>query len=135
MHSKQKGNIGEARIAADLMENGFSVFSEMGDLSRIDLIAEKDTRLFRIQVKAITENAGKVVLSNRKSGPGYKFKYSETDVDIFAVYVLGTDKIAYVSGKELCEMDAGITLRLEPAKNGQTKGVNLFSEFTLDKLF
>ena len=88
LHAKIKGNIGEAIIAADLMKLGYSVFTEMGDNSRIDLIAAKDNDLIKIQVKSRKSNdVGAVEISNRKAGPNYRYKYQPDDVDVFAIYV------------------------------------------------
>lgn len=133
MHSKMKGSIGELVVATDLLNKGFCVFSELGDLSRIDLIAETSTELLRIQVKAATSKNGKIEVDSFKSGPGYSFKYKEKDVDIFAIYCLDTKQLAYISSRELCNCKSTLTLRIELPKNNQTKGVNLFSNFTWER--
>lgn len=54
MHNKRKGNIGELAVALELANHEYSVFTEQGDISKIDLVAEKDGVLIRIQCKAIT---------------------------------------------------------------------------------
>lgn len=51
LHSKQLGAIGVLRVAAHLMEQGLSVFAEMGDLSRVDLIVLFENRPIKIQVE------------------------------------------------------------------------------------
>lgn len=51
MHSKLKGNIASTTTVLELQKRGFNVFSEIGDYSRIDLIAEKNSILRKIQVK------------------------------------------------------------------------------------
>ena len=65
MHNKQKGNIGVATTVLALQKHGFSVFSELGDYSRIDLIAEKEGKLKSIQVKYAKNTNGKLILPLR----------------------------------------------------------------------
>lgn len=88
MHSKRKGNIGQLATSYFLSQFGFSVFLEAGDISKIDLIAEKDGKLITFQCKAITPKKGILSLSLRKCGPNYTVKYSEDQFDFFAVYDL-----------------------------------------------
>ena len=38
MHTKQSGSLGELKVAADLIARGYAVFTELGDLSKVDLI-------------------------------------------------------------------------------------------------
>jgi hypothetical protein len=134
LHSKAKGTIGEVKVAADLLSRGFHVFTEIGDLSKIDLIAERDRKLYRFQVKAYHSKDGVVVLSSKKSGPNYSFHYESDQIDIFAVYVLDKDIIFYVSSKEVCEYSSSMNIRLEPPKNGQKKNINLAENYTLERI-
>lgn len=134
LHSKAKGAVGEMKVAAELISRGFHVFTELGDLSRIDLIAERDKKLIKIQVKAYNSKNGVINLYSKKSGPNYSFNYENDEVDIFAVYVLDRDTIFYVPSNELCEYSSSMNIRLEPAKNGQKKGVKLVEDYTLDKV-
>lgn len=50
MHAKIKGNIGQFATCLVLSTMGFSVFTEEGDISKIDIIAEKTTNLFVFSV-------------------------------------------------------------------------------------
>jgi hypothetical protein len=132
MHNKNKGTLGELAVAKDLSCKGYGVFKEFGDLSKIDLIAEKDGKLIRIQVKCRTVYRGAVEVDTRKSGPGgYSYRYDKNQVDVFAVYVPSEDKIAYINAANLLDnYKTTMTLRIYPVKNGQKKGVNIFSEFS-----
>ena len=53
LHKKNKGSIGELKVAADLITKGFSVFTELGDNSKVDLIAIENStyKTYKIQVK------------------------------------------------------------------------------------
>lgn len=128
MNPKQKGNIGEAAVSLDLMKRGFAVFTELGDNSPIDLIAERKGRLYKIQVKARKLTAGTVSVQKRSKTKGYVREYSPRDFDICAVYIIETEQIAYISSHELCS-GAGVTLRIEYPKNNQRRGINMITEY------
>lgn len=135
MHSKTKGNIAEAAIALELTRLGYNVFKELGDLSKIDLVAEKDQKLIRIQCKGITPKKGVLILDFRKSGPNYSFRYNQDQFDIFAVCNLQTGAVCWIPNSYLSENRNGFHIRIEPAKNKQIQGVHSFSDYQdLDKI-
>ena len=131
MHSKAKGNIGEIAVVKDLMLKGYAVFYELGDLSKIDLIALKNNITHKIQVKTTWETKnGTISADLRSSGPGYKYFYTDRDIDIIACYAADRDIICYVNVKEI--IDKGSTrlvVRLDKPKNNQTKGINLLENY------
>ena len=134
LHSKQKGNIASSSVVLALQEEGFNVFSEIGDYSRIDLIAEKNGVLKSIQVKYCGYKEGVIILKLQKAGPnGYRYTYSEKDVGWFALYDPVTKKVAWVSSKEACEHNNIFTIRVSPVKNGQSSGVKLIEDYGIDK--
>lgn len=130
LHTKQKGSIGELAIAKYLMTKGYSVFTELGDLSRTDLIALINGSCIKIQVKALMSKNGMVVLSSRKSGPNYSFSYEEKDIDIFAVYVLDKDMIFFISSKELLTNKTCMSFRIDLPKNNQQENIRFLSDYT-----
>lgn len=131
MHSKVKGNIGEAAVIFDLFKRGFSVFREIGDLSKTDLIVLIDTKPYKIQVKnnVYAPNNGSITLSLNKSGPNYKFKYTKEDVDLFALYISEIDKVVYISWKDL-EGSSNINIRYKETLNKQKTGINWYEKYT-----
>ena len=129
MHTKTKGNIGELRVAADLYEKGFSVFREYGDNSKIDIIAAKGSKLYKIQVKSLHPKNGGITIPKVSSGPGYSYEYTRDDIDIIASFNLENNTIAYVPFSVLESYKRGITLRVEASKNNQEKGIRQFFEF------
>ena len=129
MHTKQSGSLGELKVAADLIARGYAVFTELGDLSKVDLIALVDHHPVKIQVKARTSKHGRVEISKRKSGPNYQFVYQEGEVDVFAIYVLDKDLCLYVNASELLERST-FSIRLAPARNGQQKKVRAWQAYT-----
>ena len=86
MHSKRKGAVAELHVACFLTQKGYAVFTEMGDLSRTDLVVDIDGVLIRVQVKYITRVDGCYKFTTAKSGPNYRFLYTVSDVDVFALY-------------------------------------------------
>ena len=129
MHKKQLGSIGELAVAKMLMQKGYSVFTELGDLSRVDLIVLIGKDPIKLQVKAITEKNGKIDFSLRKHGPSYRYKYCKDDVDLFCIYIQERDLVLYVSWKDL-EGRENCIIRLSNSKNGQKKRCNFFEQFT-----
>lgn len=125
VHAKVKGNIGELAVAKVLAEQGYAVFTELGDLSRTDLIALKDGKCIRLQVKYRTAKDNVVLVSGKKSGPSYSFKYQENDCDVFAVYCPDVNDIAFIP---ISWVSGGrqVSLRLQQTANGQSYSVRWF---------
>ena len=130
LHSKAKGSIGQLSVAQDLINRGYSVFTELGDNSKVDLVAIKESQTIRIQVKYITPIKGSVNLHTRKSGPGYSFRYTVKQIDVFAVHVPGFDKILYVSSEELLRNKKQLNIRISNPKNKQNKGIHPWQNYT-----
>jgi hypothetical protein len=131
MHSKNKGNIGELATATQLSKLGYKVFKEIGDLSKIDLIAESPSgELLRIQCKAVNIKNGVAQLFLRKSGPNYSFKYVKSDMDVFALIRLDTLEVAWIPSSVLDKRSCTFSLRVSQAKGGNDKGCRYFSEFS-----
>ncbi len=131
MHSKVKGNIGEAAVAYHLLKEGYEVFTELGDNSRVDLIVLVDNKPIKIQVKALSINAnGSVYLKTYKSGPGYEFTYTTNDVDIFAVYCLDTEDIGFIKAETLLKYKCGMKFRITESKNNQKQGIRYLSNYS-----
>ena len=129
MHNKQKGNIGEAATILRLAQLGYNVFKEVGDLSKIDVIAERDGKVIRIQCKCVKPKNGMLQLSLKKSGPGYQYKYKSTDIDYFALCNIETSEVAFIPSSIVNENGSNLNLRLVPSKNNQVKNVKFFSEY------
>jgi len=130
MHTKRLGNLGEMKVATELLALGYSVFIELGDISRIDLVLEVKSKLIGIQVKTVTKTNGVYSVCGWKSGPNYRFQYNMKDCQIYAVYCVDDDKIAWIRNDELLKTTGShLTLRADPPKNGQNSKVNLLSDY------
>jgi len=130
-HSKQKGNLGYSATIKELHKLGVNVFTELGDFSKIDLIAEINQKLVKIQVKYATEKNGMVTLPLRKCGPnGYKYTYNENDIDLFSVYLPALDKIIFIPAKLACQNKNTFTLRVTKGEHKQVRECHTIDEFS-----
>lgn len=134
MHSKLKGNIAFSFVVLELQKNGFNVFTELGDYSRIDMIAEKNGKLAKIQVKYCGGYEDYIKLKLCKSGPnGYRYNYSENDVDWFAVYSPFHEVVAWIRSEEACEHVNQFIVRINIPKNNQKAKVKLIKDYDINK--
>lgn len=131
MHAKQKGNCGELAVALDLAKQGHAVFTELGDLSKTDLIALVGTHPIKIQVKAhnIDKRSRTINLSTKKDGPNYSYKYTVEDVDIFAVFLIEENKVIYVSSKELLSYSRQMSFRLDSLDYGKDSRAHYINDY------
>lgn len=135
LHPRDAGKIGELAVILQLKQSGYTVFTEVGDNSPVDLIVLTDTgRSLTSQVKSCSSSSGKAELSLRKAGPhGYLRKYRDEKVrvDFFALNVHDTGQIAYISAKEAFDRspaNAKLTFRLTSPRNGQNRGVHYLND-------
>lgn len=134
MHSKRKGNIGSFGIGLELTKLGYSVFTEEGDISKIDMIAEKDGKIIRLQVKGITPVNDTLPLELTKSGPNYSFRYEIGSFDYFAIWDL-ENHIGYLIPAEVLNTNKKrFTLRMSLPKNNQSKHINHADDYLLEKV-
>lgn len=113
MHRKDLGTIGELTVARHLLEQGYSVFTEQGDNSKVDLIALIDNVPIKIQVKTCFSSNGKVLLYLKKNAKGYDYQYTTDDCDVFALYVKDLDNIGYISSKEALTYNSMVSFRTD----------------------
>ena len=137
--NKQKGDIGEAKCLAKMIELGIPVSLPFGDNQRYDMIIDVNGQLKRIQVKysSFSENQGSIIFKISSSTNHTTNKHCDTyenNVDGFLLYNSLNDEIYYLP----IEIDQGrktITLRMEPSKNGQTKNCLFTKDFLVDNYF
>jgi len=134
MHSKRKGNIGQFGVGLALTKLGYSVFTEEGDISKIDLIAEKNGNLIKIQAKSITPINGCIKIPLKKSGPNYQFYYDVNMFDYFGAYDLEDGSVYLVSSQILKTHNTLFSLRKTESKNKQEYNINIASDYLIDKV-
>jgi Holliday junction resolvase-like predicted endonuclease len=133
---KQKGDLAELKVAADLAERGCSISFPFGEDCDYDLVADFEGILHRVQVK-YTESDGRMVLVRCRSHSLTKGKirhtkhYTAETVDWIAVYDRTSDRCYYLPSNELGPFGrSGATLRLTPARNGQRIGIRSAADYT-----
>ncbi len=125
---KQKGDLAELKVAADLAGRGCSISFPFGEDCDYDLIADLDGQIHRVQVK-YTESDGEVIVVRCRShsltnGRVRRTKhYTSETIDWIAVYDRTSDHCYYLPADELGTGKSMLHLRLVPTRNGQRIGV------------
>ena len=134
LNSKQKGNLTELQCITAFIENGCGISIPYGDNLKYDFIADFKGQLFKIQVKtaSLKDEGGAIKFSCRSihvNCSGVKNqRYSKNEIDFFATYWEGKCYLVPVQ-----ECSTAKTLRLEPAKGGNTQGINFAENYELNK--
>ena len=129
-HTNQQGDIGVAKVIADLLANGERLLQPIDSTCPYDLAIDKGGKLTRVQVKYRTVNNGVLQVQLRRASVCYgKPKYRRNEeVDLIAIYSPTTDACYYIPVEEL-DGKGAISLRVEPAKNGQRSGIKLADDY------
>lgn len=123
-HTKDKGDLGVAKVFADLVSKGAVVLFPATEHAPFDLVAYLDGKFRRVQVKyrAAKKGVVKLQLLNTWSDRNgcHKRPLDSDSIDVLAIYCPQTDACYYVDPTN----HAGtVTLRLGPARNGQRIGI------------
>lgn len=135
MTLKDKGDVAELSVLADLAQRGFKVAIPFGDNWYYDLLLCRYDRFERVQVK-YTESDGQYVdvrsysVSVTNGKTGQRKLYDRSMIDWIAVYDKTTRRCYYIPVVEV-EGKTQLRLRLTPTRNGQSKGV-LWAQDYLD---
>jgi hypothetical protein len=134
VHTKTKGDIAEAYITARLLEKGMTVLRPVGDNARYDLVIEAGGAFARVQRKTgcYDPRATNVLRFPACSSATHTNRGKRSyrgEADLFAVWFppLRTVYLVPVSHVGV----SAATLRLAPARNGQSKRIRLASQYGL----
>jgi hypothetical protein len=130
MRTKARGEATEAIILARLLELGYSVSLPFGDNQRYDMIIDDGESLVRAQCKTGRLRNGAVIFNTASVNWSTRVTTSyQGQVDIFLVYCPDTKEVyripVAITGKR------HFSLRIETARNGQSKNIRMASDFTL----
>lgn len=123
-HTKEKGDIGNLKIMADLASKGLKVLVPLSEHLPFDLVAynQDNNMLYKVQCKYKKVAAGKIAVSLRTSyatkDGSFSNRYQEDSFDILAVYCPDIDKVFYIKGSELTNLKAVVTFRTDAPKAG-----------------
>jgi hypothetical protein len=128
--TNQKGELGEARVLADLMQQGHRVAIPFGHDVPFDLVViRRETgNLERVQVKYTTSDRRSVRAVIRSSSAWVSRPYGPDEVDWIAVYDSTTDRCYYLPAREW-QGRQDLTLRLAEPLNGQSSGIRWARDF------
>lgn len=100
MNTSQLGNIGEVRVLSEFVKLGVPCYIPYGDGNTVDLIAQFNNKLNRIQIKTTTglNKAGAMEwkVTRQEGYHGQRTQYNVNDIDYFAFYCLETDIVCLV---------------------------------------
>ena len=120
------GQIGETAVMQRLVRAGWQVLIPYGNSAPYDLVAEKDGRLVRLQVRTTEAEDGYISANCRTKNNGEQIKSGA--VDFLVVYDLSSDT-AYVIPEEEFIGKNVFHIRLLPARSGQVRGIHPAEEY------
>ena len=125
--NQQKGAEAEFEFMLWAVRNGYMVLKPALEGCRYDVLIERGGEYTRVQIKYVTPKGDRIKVDLRKgAGTNHLKRYTADEVDLVAVYD-GTK--FYFIPPSLFHDKSGIYLRLSPPGNGQTKGINLASDY------
>jgi hypothetical protein len=132
---KQRGDLAELRVAADLRGRGYRIAIPFGEDCDYDLVVDRGTALERVQVKHVRSDGRVIVVRCRSysltNGKVRAVKqYTAATVDWIAVWDATTDRCFYVPAREF-DGHTMLHLRLEPALSGRVADIR-FADHYLD---
>lgn len=112
MDRKTKGRLGEAKVIAYLIEQGYELYLPFSNNSKYDVIAFKDGKLNRVSIKftSVKRSSGTWDVEMRQIYRGNKVikidKFDNSTCDIVAVYIGPLDRVilvdsSYATGRGL----------------------------------
>jgi hypothetical protein len=133
--TNQKGAIAETAIAHEAIKLGIDVYRPVAEGGRFDLIfVFEDASLARVQCKWAVRLGDVVVIhsySCRRTREGVRRRcYTADEIDAIAAYCMELDRCFYVPIAKIAH-HRQFQLRLGPARNNQTKGINWATEYDL----
>jgi PD-(D/E)XK endonuclease len=130
---KQKGDLAELMVAADLRRRGYKIALPYGEDWDYDLIIERHAKLERIQVKYCASDGAVVPVkcyshSLTNGRVRATKRYTADTVDWIAVWDATTGTTYYVSSS-IFDGYSQLSLRLVPTRNNQTRRIRNAADF------
>lgn len=126
--TSQKAGIAIAKVHLRAAEKGIAVSVPTNDSVRYDLVLDDGVRLYRAQVKycdrrpSAAQGAVELELTSyHRSGKLSYAGYYGKEIDVMLVYIPRIDRVLWFE-PQVFEGRKDIQIRLEPTRNGQTKG-------------
>ncbi len=125
MHpTRDKGDLGVAKVHADLVGKGFTVLFPVTEHAPFDLVAYAGGEFNRLQVRYRSARAGAVTVKFRSVWADrhgtHTTPMDKDAIDVVCIYCPESDQCYYVRPGT---HGASVTLRITPSRNGQQAGV------------
>ena len=131
MNSKDVGNLGEHIAIVELLKNDIIVSRPLGDNARYYLILDVNGVLYTCQVKSTNSATAKLATFSLESSQAHRGGTGQQyNVDLFCCVDITNNKVLIVPN---IDNISSIKIRYEPTENGQTKGINMWYDYTLEK--
>lgn len=130
-HTKEKGDLGVLKAQIDLFEQGFTILNPLTEHAAFDLVAYKEGKFHRIQVKyRKLDSTGKLEIKfstcwTDKHGT-HTVPVNKDEVDLYCIYCPDTDECYYLAPGDF---RSNVCLRVKAAKNSQKKHIRLASDY------
>jgi hypothetical protein len=130
-HTKQKGDLGVLYAKVDLAEKGYILLQPLSEHAPFDLVAYKDGRFLRIQVKYRSAVNGRILLQLKSSWADrhgtHIVPIDKAAIDLICVFCPETRTCYYFDPNDV---ELHVNLRIEPTRNNQAKHVRWARDFT-----
>ena len=130
-HTKTKGDLAVLKTQLDLFEKGFLILIPQTEHAPFDLVAYKENKFLRIQVKHRHSTAKGTIEVKFKNSYSTKngvqdVEVDKTHIDFYCVYCPETDQCYYFNPSDFRK---SVTIRLRETKNNQNQGVYYAEQF------
>jgi hypothetical protein len=135
VHPKDIGDRTTLAVMLALQDSGFAVYVPFGENTRSDLVIDNRRTLARVQCKTGRLRGGAVLFAvcscyGHHLRPGDARRDYQGEVDYFGVHCPETTAVYLVPIEDLAVRSLA-TLRVEPARNGQTRNVRHAADYEI----
>lgn len=124
-HTKNKGDLGILYAQLDLARKGYGVLTPLTEHEAFDLVAYKDGRFYRVQVKYRTAKNGVITLAFKNVWADrhgvHIVRVDKFAVDVYCVFCPQTSECYYLDPHAHPD---SVLLRISEARNAQKQGIN-----------
>ena len=138
MNTSRLGNIGEAKLLWEFVKKQIPVYTQFGDSEKVDIVADFNGKLNRIQVKTSEKvNDGRISWNIKGTtlvkGKLVNHKYTKEEVDYFGLYNLETDLLLLIPIESItCQTSITFTYPFVYCKTASAN--HNWEDYTLDKI-
>ena len=135
MNTSEIGNLGEIAAIKKFLELGVRVYIPFGDGNVVDLIAEWNNKLYKIQVKTtekILENSFMCWSITHQNGyHGSRKNYTDEEVDFFVLYCIESESLCLVPYSEIKDLGT-VIIRLDSYDGIRKKGMRFEKDYNFE---